>query len=146
MSKVKTNVPIYLSSYTNALGLCRGSLLVPQYSYLTCGTHHVTPSAAWFLWVLFPRSQDDLRFCSAHRSDGRNEVASGFTKNDLKALEADDLQLIIELLRIKSSSIIKLHGNPGLAMSAKTNIGECSNLYSVCMCRMTLNIPPFLSI
>ena len=65
------------------------------------------------------------------QSDGRNEVASGFTKNDLKALEADDLQLIIELLRIKSSAIIKLHGNPGLAMSAKTNIGECSNLVLV---------------
>lgn len=59
------------------------------------------------------------------QSDGRTEVGSGFTKNDLKALEADELQLIIQLLRIKSSAIVKVRAGPQeLAMSAQTNIGK----------------------
>lgn len=60
------------------------------------------------------------------QSDGRTEVGSGFTKNDLKALEADELQLIIQLLRIKSSAIVKVrgYGPQELAMSAQTNIGK----------------------
>ena len=57
-------------------------------------------------------------------SDGREEVGSGFTKKDLKALEPEELQLIIQLLRIKGNSLIKLHGGPGFAMSAKINIGK----------------------
>lgn len=56
--------------------------------------------------------------------DGKEEVGSGFTKKDLKALEPEELQLIIQLLRIKGNSLIKLHGGPGFAMSAKINIGK----------------------
>lgn len=42
------------------------------------------------------------------QSDGRQEIASGFTANDLKALEADELQMIIQLLRLKGNALIKL--------------------------------------
>ena len=56
------------------------------------------------------------------QSDGRQEIASGFTVNDLKALEADELQMIIQLLRLKGNALIKLKGPAGFAMSAKLNI------------------------
>ena len=56
------------------------------------------------------------------QSDGRQEIASGFTANDLKALEADELQMIIQLLRLKGNALIKLKGPAGFAMSAKLNI------------------------
>jgi hypothetical protein len=55
-------------------------------------------------------------------NDGRQEIASGFTANDLKALEADELQMIIQLLRLKGNALIKLKGPAGFAMSAKLNI------------------------
>jgi hypothetical protein len=58
------------------------------------------------------------------QGDGRQEVASGFTVNDLKALEGDELQMIIQLLRLKGNALIKLKGPAGFAMSAKLNIGE----------------------
>lgn len=61
--------------------------------------------------------------------DGKEEVGSGFTKKDLKALEPEELQLIIQLLRIKGNSLIKLHGGPGFAMSAKINIGKLGFVY-----------------
>jgi tetratricopeptide (TPR) repeat protein len=56
------------------------------------------------------------------QSDGRQEIASGFTANDLKALEADELQMIIQLLRLKGNALIKLKGPAGFAMSATLNI------------------------
>ncbi|KAL7498705.1 hypothetical protein ACHAWT_008434 [Skeletonema menzelii] len=55
-------------------------------------------------------------------NDGRQEVASGFTLNDLKALEGDELQMIIQLLRLQGNALIKLEGPAGFAMSAKLNI------------------------
>jgi len=56
------------------------------------------------------------------QNEGRQEVASGFTTNDLKALEGDELQMIIQLLRLKGNALIKLKGPEGFAMSAKLNI------------------------
>lgn len=55
---------------------------------------------------------------------GRQEVACGFTTNDLKGLESDELQMIIQLLRLKGNALIKLEGSAGFAMSAKLNIGK----------------------
>lgn len=52
-----------------------------------------------------------------------------YKEKDLKALEPEELQLIIQLLRIKGNSLIKLHGGPGFAMSAKINIGKLGFVY-----------------
>ncbi len=57
-------------------------------------------------------------------SDGRQEVACGFTMNDLKGLDGDELQMIIQLLRLKGNALIKLEGPAGFAMSAQLNIGK----------------------
>ena len=62
------------------------------------------------------------------QNEGRQEVASGFTTNDLKALEGDELQMIIQLLRLKGNALIKLKGPEGFAMSAKLNIGKCAQV------------------
>ena len=56
--------------------------------------------------------------------EGRQEIAAGFTANDLKSLEGNELQLIIKLLRLKGNALIKLEGPDGFALSARLNIGE----------------------
>lgn len=73
------------------------------------------------------------------QSDGRVEVGSGFTNNDLKLLDGDELQMIIQLLRLKGSALTKLKGPEGFAMSAKLNIGK----YSFIICWIN-NPPPSL--
>ena len=57
-----------------------------------------------------------------NNNEGLEEVGAGFTKNDIKDLDPDELTLIIRLLRIKGNACIKIHGGPGFAMSAKLNI------------------------
>jgi hypothetical protein len=39
------------------------------------------------------------------------EVGSGFTRSDLAALDPDELELIIQLLKIKGRTLIQLHGH-----------------------------------
>ena len=73
------------------------------------------------------------------QNEGRQEVASGFTTNDLKALEGDELQMIIQLLRLKGNALIKLKGPEGFAMSAKLNIGKCEQVHR---CRGSLPCRP----
>ena len=51
-----------------------------------------------------------------------DEVGSGFTKNDLKSIEAEELQLIIQLLSVKGKALMATHGQAGMPMSAKLNV------------------------
>ena len=60
------------------------------------------------------------------QNDGRVEIGSGFTKNDVKVLEGDELQMIIQLLRLKGNALTQLKGPEGFALSAKLNIGKWS--------------------
>ena len=52
------------------------------------------------------------------------EVAFGFMENDLQALEEEELELIIQLLKLKMNALERLEGMPGLSKRAKMNIGE----------------------
>lgn len=54
--------------------------------------------------------------------DGKENIGSGFTRNDLKNLDPDELQSIIRLLDIKSKALVKLHGPDGVVMAAKLNV------------------------
>mmetsp|Transcript_30873 Transcript_30873/g.46821 ORF Transcript_30873/g.46821 Transcript_30873/m.46821 type:complete len:380 (-) Transcript_30873:1307-2446(-) len=54
--------------------------------------------------------------------EGREEIGSGFTRCDLKPLEPEELELIIELLKIKGNALRALHGQAGVAMSAQLNV------------------------
>ena len=61
------------------------------------------------------------------QNEGRVEVAVGFTVNDVKDLDGDELQMIIQLLRLKGNAST-LKGPVGFAMSAKLNIDALKNL------------------
>lgn len=54
------------------------------------------------------------------QKERKEEVASGFTKNDLKSLDPDELSLVIHLLRTKARAIMKLDGDQ--KRSASINI------------------------
>eukprot|EP00546_Thalassionema_frauenfeldii_P017555 CAMPEP_0178896542 /NCGR_PEP_ID=MMETSP0786-20121207/1237_1 /TAXON_ID=186022 /ORGANISM="Thalassionema frauenfeldii, Strain CCMP 1798" /LENGTH=682 /DNA_ID=CAMNT_0020566969 /DNA_START=463 /DNA_END=2511 /DNA_ORIENTATION=+ len=56
------------------------------------------------------------------QNEGRTEVALGFTMNDLRDLDGDELKMIIQLLRLKGNALIQLKGPLGFSMSAKLNI------------------------
>ena len=62
------------------------------------------------------------------QNEGRVEVSAGFTVNDVKDLDGDELQMIIQLLRLKGNALMKLKGPVGFAMSAKLNIDALKNL------------------
>ena len=59
-----------------------------------------------------------------NHNEGNQEVALGFTKNDLEALEEVTLKLIIQLLKLKRDALERLDGIRGLPKRAKINIGE----------------------
>ncbi|KAL3770882.1 hypothetical protein ACHAW5_003970 [Stephanodiscus triporus] len=54
--------------------------------------------------------------------DSMEDIGCGFTKNDLKNLEQDELEMIIQLLVIKGDSLMKINGANGFPMSAEINI------------------------
>jgi len=80
------------------------------------------------VWKKGGISTTGLPNLTQHQS-GREEVGeSGFTKHDLKALEPEELQLIIKLLKIKGNALTRLHGPSGFEMSARINIGKYTYL------------------
>jgi hypothetical protein len=57
------------------------------------------------------------------RGDDTEEIGSGFTRSDLMPLEPEELELIIQLLKIKGKTLITLHGHQaGSAMYAKLHV------------------------
>jgi hypothetical protein len=54
--------------------------------------------------------------------DATEDIGCGFTKNDLKNLEPDELEMVIQLLVIKGDTLMKLNGANGFPMSAEINI------------------------
>ena len=58
----------------------------------------------------------------SQNDDSKVEVGAGYTKRDVKALEADELELIVRLLKLKGDALTRLHGAAGFRMSAKINI------------------------
>lgn len=61
----------------------------------------------------------------------RAEISAGFTKNDLKSLEPDELEMILTLLIIKGDTLMKLHGAAGFPMSAEVNI-NAMKIFELC--------------
>ncbi|KAL3810385.1 hypothetical protein ACHAXA_002852 [Cyclostephanos tholiformis] len=54
--------------------------------------------------------------------DATEDIGCGFTKNDLKNLEQDELEMVIQLLIIKGDALMKINGLAGFPMSAEINI------------------------
>ena len=54
--------------------------------------------------------------------EGREDIGGGFTKHDLKDLEPDELEMILQLHVIKGDALMKLHGPKGFPLSAQMNI------------------------
>ena len=71
------------------------------------------------------------------QNEGRVEVAVGFTVNDVKDLDGDELQMIIQLLRLKGNAST-LKGPVGFAMSAKLNINALK-FFETCQASSNMN-------
>ena len=54
--------------------------------------------------------------------DATEDIGCGFTKADLKNLEIDELEMIIQLLVIKGDTLMRIHGLSGFPLSAEINI------------------------
>jgi hypothetical protein len=54
--------------------------------------------------------------------DATEDIGCGFTKTDLKNLEIDELEMIIQLLVIKGDTLMRIHGLSGFPLSAEINI------------------------
>lgn len=54
--------------------------------------------------------------------EGREEIGSGLTRNDLISITPNELELIVQLLQIKGRSLMAIHGQAGMPMSAKLNV------------------------
>jgi hypothetical protein len=64
--------------------------------------------------------------------DAMEDIGCGFTKNDLKNLEPDELEMVIQLLIIKGDTLMKLNGANGFPMSAEINI-SAMKIFEQCL-------------
>eukprot|EP00804_Cyclotella_cryptica_P017336 CCRYP_019000-RB/>CCRYP_019000-RB protein AED:0.00 eAED:0.00 QI:233/1/1/1/1/0.66/3/1813/533 len=76
--------------------------------------------------------------------DENEEVGSGFTKSDVESLEPEELELIIQLLKIKGKTQITLYGHQmGSAMYAKLHV-DILKIFEHCPASVKLKDPSII--
>ena len=89
----------------------------------------------------FTKSNSSIPFSVS--SEQTEEVGSGFTKQTLKKIDSEDLEVIIHLLRAKGRALMRLNGQAGIEQSAQLNI-DILKIYENCPAAVSLKDPSII--
>ena len=89
----------------------------------------------------FTKTNSNIPFSVS--TEQTEEVGSGFTKQVLKKIDSEDLEVIIQLLRAKGKALMRLDGQSGMAQSAQLNI-DILKIYENCPAAASLKDPSII--
>ena len=89
----------------------------------------------------FTKTNSNIPFSVS--TEQTEEVGSGFTKQVLKKIDSEDLEVIIQLLRAKGKALMRIDGQSGMAQSAQLNI-DILKIYENCPAAASLKDPSII--